>query len=589
MSVIQSEHLVVVDCPLEKVDQRILDNGSGVLYLNGCDQPDSKQVKQKLTNDQKAEIAISALNYVRSFGDLESSGVSIKEIMRIGKSSAYFFHRLRVTHELKLLQLKIAEIDLHANNYAKLLVYTTDTHLYRYWEKSTLVDVKLVPTQAQRRRYGSICAYGWRFFKRSLLGIFHYSRRRKYEFAIVDRPLDYVRTTDGYENPFIGRLLDNIGSDALIISELPLTGFKGSNYYKEDKRFNLHQGQKNKIYGESILAQGLLFKWRQTKKISSEIEMAMLRIQENDLPFEYHFILNRFIALHATTKLYVLKQLSYERFFSKGSIQSVVASDENSLAHRVILNAAREWNIRTVGIQHGAIGHTSANYMYSNTDFNYSPVPDITLVWGAYWKNILTSEGNYSESCVEIVGQLRADAVPLLRKQFEPSKDEKTIVFASQPIPDEEYRERALLDYLWLAEEFSEYHFYIRPHPRELDMQYFRSRFGRFEVKNVVLNQEEELYSLLAKSNVLITCYSTVAVEALLFGLDVILLDYYSEDILGLGKAGLATICTNKEQLREAIKGNVTLSEINLKKFISDHFYQLDGLAAERASRIIRS
>jgi hypothetical protein len=125
----------------------------------------------------------------------------------------------------------------------------------------------------------------------------------------------------------------------------------------------------------------------------------------------------------------------------------------------------------------------------------------------------------------------------------------------------------------------------IKPHPNEAEISKYRKLIGSGKYPNLELF-EGELYLLLANCKLLITYYSTVGLEAVYFGKEVISLDYQKKDLqsyIQLGVAHPARDGNDLLQLYQKIAAEeLRTSEEARKEFIKDRAYQIDGLVTQR-------
>lgn len=97
-----------------------------------------------------------------------------------------------------------------------------------------------------------------------------------------------------------------------------------------------------------------------------------------------------------------------EDFFKKCSPKAIVQAYEHGSYAKAIEMAAKKLGIRTFAIQHGLISETIHDYIFykcRDKDFPLgNPIPDITFVFGDYFKKILTEQGSYPKNKVLPIG-----------------------------------------------------------------------------------------------------------------------------------------------------------------------------------------
>lgn len=575
----------IIDCDASLIARNIDLSSASVLNISDSNLPTLNSNVNGISNRKKGEIQKKALKLVNEFGNLKVGGKTIKEVLAFDNSTIYFFHRFKILHQLTKHLVKVEEIENQINDFESCLVYTSEPKLIKHFENSEKVQTFFIESGKEKLNIQSVFQFMSLMIWRLLKGLMQYKKALNLSIAVVDRPTDYVSNKNGFKNPFFENLFKKNSQELLLISEIPIYGFKGRNRFKWQKNYGVHDHRKNVIFGEFILLQALLFQFKKWKQHCEVLHSGLNQSFDEHWDRNYKLIWEMLIGLKSTTDLYLLKEMAYSEFFKKSQLEKLIVSDENSLSHRTIVNAAKINEIMTYGVQHGAIGISSANYIYHPSDFNYSPIPDLTFIWGQHWKEILEDHGNYPSDSIEVVGQLRTDEIhALLANRKEKKAEKKRILFATQPMPDEEWRENALLDVLKLASKQQESDFIIRPHPRETDKEYFESRINRFKVPNVSIDGFTDLYAQLAGVDLLITCYSTVAIEALYFKLPVLLIDYNEMDILNFSKNNLSPLSRSYQEIefnyKLLLEGNFDSSTVD--EYIEKYAYKIDGKVANR-------
>ena len=173
-------------------------------------------------------------------------------------------------------------------------------------------------------------------------------------------------------------------------------------------------------------------------------------------------------------------------------------------------------------------------------------------------------------------------------------KANKLIVFASQPQPDEKLRKQAAIDVFNAVKDNKEIFLVVKLHPAEKhDFDYYHSIAKQTGCNNYKLILDVDLYLLLSKTDILITCFSTVGAEAIYFNKPFISLDYLNEDLLNYHKEGIAFKATNGEELKvciENILNNKLIIDKNAhQRYIENYAFKIDGKVADRIIEIIRN
>lgn len=133
----------------------------------------------------------------------------------------------------------------------------------------------------------------------------------------------------------------------------------------------------------------------------------------------------------------------------------------------------------------------------------------------------------------------------------------------------------------------------IRPHPRE-DSTVYTDFVSSFRSERVSLDATTPLLDLLAKSDVCVTGFSNVAVEAMMFNLPVICINLSGNpDVLGYVEQNAALGVTEERRLPEVLNSALydNVLRMALRKgraeFLKKNVYAGDGLASVRIATLI--
>ena len=227
-------------------------------------------------------------------------------------------------------------------------------------------------------------------------------------------------------------------------------------------------------------------------------------------------------------------------------------------------------------------------------------MPDITLHWSKQLHEFLTSVSYYPESATKISGHIRTDIIPVLKNltrnevvsELDNSKPLILYISQSSQQGQEVARKQITTDFFKLTKKYKDYQFIIKPHPRELDFGYFYRIASEIETNNYRI-VTQDLYKLLTISDLVIIFTSTVGAEAVYFEKDLIVMDYYDNDLSGYVKDKIAFKASNYEELEllvgEIIKGNKKIKSEFQKKFIANRTYKIDGKVTQRYVDFIKA
>mgnify|MGYP006138482807 CR=1 FL=1 len=279
--------------------------------------------------------------------------------------------------------------------------------------------------------------------------------------------------------------------------------------------------------------------------------------------------------------------------------QSIGGDDELTFLKYPLIAAAKQLGVPSFGLQHGGISSSNLNYSFLKKDVKYDPFPDVTMTWGEYVLDRLCKQSSYPEGKVKVVGQVRTDVVKPLLEQPKSSiladykKGETIVLFASQPIYHQpEIRKRLLMDVLTLQKNNPILRVIIKPHPNEKkDMSFFEGVAQEVGVKPEI--RFDDLYGLLAVTDIMITYYSTAGAEALYFNKELVVIDYNGIDSANYIKDRVARHCEDYNTLEETVKSVIDgsakdISEIR-NNYLNKRVYSIDGNSRFRVIEKIRA
>lgn len=547
------------------------------------------------------------LDAILAFGDRTIDGTAFSSLINPGNFPIWHYQRFRIYFKLRPLFVLRAAIDHYLSQGCRVAVFCDEVYtknLNRIIEK-----LQIVPGPISKKAKLNLTAlfnYAVYFKIRVLIGLFLPPVLKSKKHLLVDRSVKqlcrHIKTLEPkYDNYNLSNLFDTAGNDFLILSEVEMPKLRGNGSFRLNSNLFAGQGRRSStINGEYLLFRGLLSAgiYRKKKKILAHLNAAIKQLDKEKLSEVEYIIFNAFRQLSPTNSFFITRYLSFQRFFRKHPMLTASAIDENSPATRCILDAARSTGSVTFGIQHGNIGDAQPAYLYTPTDREHHIMADYTLVWGEYWKEFLVGKGNFPSDSVIITGQIRTDIIPRLLKDNDELRAEfaakKPIaVFASQPIPDPVVRHRAALDVFTAFKNLPDFELIVKLHPGEKDaIDYYRKIAIEAGCEDYRLLYDVDLYSLLAVSDLVITCYSTVGTEAIYFAKPLLILDYEKEDLLGYHAAGIAWQVSDPVELENISRKLLTKELVPdmdaYRNFIARYSNSIDGRATERTIDAIR-
>lgn len=228
---------------------------------------------------------------------------------------------------------------------------------------------------------------------------------------------------------------------------------------------------------------------------------------------------------------------SLEQFFSKNRPKLIIQTYEAGPYAKAFEYVAKKLKIKTFGIQHGLIPSDYPDYMFKEI-FDNDPlgnmIPDKTLVFGEYYKQLLTTKGNYPENKVAVFGHPSYFEINEIKSYLEKLQSDtlsknKTLKKILVPLSFrmsyiQNNPDKILLENLYqIFHNNPDLEFLIRPHPGDdLDQNMFDSLYpsNNFKISSSTLHED-----LFFSDIVVLILGSTVAYEAIVFDKPVLLIN----------------------------------------------------------------
>lgn len=270
----------------------------------------------------------------------------------------------------------------------------------------------------------------------------------------------------------------------------------------------------------------------------------------------------------------------------------MVIANDTSAYGRVACRVARLESIPCLLIQHGAI----ADEPRYNRIF-----ADRMAVEGPEIKRFFAEKGLKPEKFV-VTGQPRYDV--LARRENIPSRKEfcnalkispekKIIVLATQVPECDEKVVRAVYN---AVKGMDDAVLVVKLHPAERTDAMYQNLRKETGIKNIVIGKDIDLYGLLNSCELMMTVFSTTALEAMMLDKPVITINLTGEpDMMPYASSGAAIGVYKAEELKKAIdsvlydkKTKESLKK-RREKFVYGLVYKMDGKASERVLDLIKS
>jgi CDP-glycerol glycerophosphotransferase (TagB/SpsB family) len=168
------------------------------------------------------------------------------------------------------------------------------------------------------------------------------------------------------------------------------------------------------------------------------------------------------------------------------------------------------------------------------------------------------------------------------------------ILFATQPQQDAQMRKRIAQDFFESLLTLPQGLGILKLHPAEKNQEGFYLDIAK-EVgcENFKIQNDTDLYALIAAADVVITAFSTVGTEAVYFRKPIVIWDPLNLDLLGLIKQDLAWGVKDVSDLSAALNRIINEAErkedVVFDRFIQQYAFKIDGSSSKRICDFIQS
>jgi len=559
--------------------------------------------KIDLSVEDKKKLNHDIFKRIINFGDQEIKGTYITDLLMIEKASIWHYHKFRSYFIISNLFHEIKVIEELTKKYDSIKVFSDKTLLENYFQSSQ-IELVFPLNKKKKTNYFAVLNYAIFFIARVLITFFNFNKLTKKNYIIIDHSikqpclnLQTLKPKPGNYN--LQYLFDKADSEFIILDDVELPKLN------EDKSFKLRSYHftynKKRINSEYIIVRGLIS--TSIRKKLKEYDIILkdkYSLLDKEIKDPFHsLVLEVLKSLHSSTKYFLFKYLTYQKFFGKYNFKTISSIDENSPRIKSILDAAKTTGMKAIGIQHGIIHDLQPSYHFTELDKSRKIPADHTLVWGNYWENKLYQQSNYPENLLIKTGFIRTDIIHRLielkdKKLFNLPENKKLVIFASQPIKDANLRKKVALEVFKGLKDFNNCRLILKPHPIEMnDTEYYQEIAKEAGLKDLIINETIDLYLLISKADIVITSFSTVGLESVLFNKPLIIIDPLKEDVQNYHKNEVAFQASNNEELSIYIdgltEGTISLNQEAYNKYLEEQVYKIDGNVANRCIEIIKS
>jgi UDP-N-acetylglucosamine 2-epimerase len=263
--------------------------------------------------------------------------------------------------------------------------------------------------------------------------------------------------------------------------------------------------------------------------------------------------------------------------------------------------------VQTIALQHGVITSHSFEYKFtpnerggSGPNSKLSVVPSKFAVYGVSTKEVL-QRMQYPHARIAVTGSPQYDTAVRFSKLLDRRQilktlnvnpDRKVITLTTQPIQMKELFMRLVLN---AVKNLKNVLLIVKPHPSE-GGKWYTDFIERMPTRNaMVLPPDYNTMKALCVSDLVITMFSTTALEAMMLAKPVITINLEKGTTSPFAKGGSILNVSTSKELLEAINRVLTnddfrrrlLSRQNI--FLSEQLQGIDGQSSKRVINLINS
>jgi len=270
----------------------------------------------------------------------------------------------------------------------------------------------------------------------------------------------------------------------------------------------------------------------------------------------------------------------------------IIVMTDGPLLERALILLGRRLRIPSLRLQIGIVG-----YQYESGEF----MVDKMAVTGQIAKDIIMKTGIAPSDKLVVTGSPVYDRLVKADKFFskEPicrnlslDLNRKIVVFASENLSPEKNRMHARV-VCRVMKNFPEVQFVIKVHPAERDILLYES-IAREMGRTCVVIRDFDIHQILYVSDIVILCFSTTGLEAMILKKPLIILCQFMEKPpVDYASEGAAIRTRTEQELRDTIKELLENEQArhelakNRDTFIYKYAYIQDGKSTERVCDLI--
>lgn len=306
--------------------------------------------------------------------------------------------------------------------------------------------------------------------------------------------------------------------------------------------------------------------------------------------------LDEHLTVLFSPELIDIVSLYYELFteaIQREQVKAVYLSAVTSLYEKCLIAAASQFRIPVFMGQHG-IGMNFAENIFVARQQPYF------LVMGRKYQQELVKKGIAEDHAIVTGPQIFEELVPYIGKEKEKNK-QKNILFLTSPLIEDKLLQKdkyfqVVREIVRNISSFPNITLIIKLHPREKNINEYKRILQELSVAGDVYEEttREKHCQLLWESDLVLNFGSTVALEAMIIGRPTVTINPFDgENRINpfIWGSRATTVVRYNENIAETMT-SVLRSPDHLKKeikeFIKDHCYKVDGKVTERVIQVMK-
>ncbi|MDD5687497.1 MAG: CDP-glycerol glycerophosphotransferase family protein [Elusimicrobia bacterium] len=336
----------------------------------------------------------------------------------------------------------------------------------------------------------------------------------------------------------------------------------------------------------------------QVKKNNKEISVKLKKVKtilvskiKNTYPGIWNYFRDELDSIFIWEFSSLIKQITIaHEVIDKIKPDIIAGGDDCDPRARIYFLIGRNRKTPTLLIQQGYASDNAFEWLFLSVDK--------AAIFGNYTKQCLEKIGVKKEKLV-ISGQPRFDSLvkitnerEIVCNKYNIQSKNKIILFTSQPnhpgaFSSETVRRNAIETVYSLIDNITDAVLIVKPHPDE-KMQYHRSlKLKNNTGKIILVDRRDNLYELIKACDLLITFFSTTAIEAMISNKPVLIVNLFNRWTPYVESGAALQACSGNEAvsvINDIFSNNGIRQELEnkRKKFVVEHAYNLDGNASGR-------